>query len=64
MVKVPVGTIQLGCVVALAVGALGPGGSALTATIVAAEIQPDVVFLTVMLKVVLGDNPEKVMPLW
>ena len=37
---VPVGTVQVGCVVTEAVGAAGPPGATLTVRFVAAEIQP------------------------
>ena len=61
---VPVGIIQFGWTVTAGFGATGATGSGFTATIDAAEIHPEVVFFTVRLKVVFGDNPEKVLLLW
>ena len=49
MVIVPVGVVQVGCTVTLAVGCAGGAGMLFTVKGVAAEIQPVVVFCTVTL---------------
>jgi hypothetical protein len=46
---VPVGVVQVGCEVALAVGAAGAVGTGLITMLVAVLIHPVVVFLAVML---------------
>ena len=45
---VPVGNVQVGCTVVLAVGATGGLGIAFTVSVVAVEIQPVKLFFTVM----------------
>ena len=45
----PVGVVQVGCVVTEAVGVAGAAGRAFTVNAVVADTQPEVVFLTVTL---------------
>ena len=47
MMMVPVGTVQVGCMVTAAVGAAGAVDKAFTVKFVAELVQPFVIFLTV-----------------
>jgi hypothetical protein len=58
---VPVGVVQVGCTVMLAVGAAGFAGIGFTVRAVGIEIHPVELFRTVALKEP-GANPEKVVP--
>jgi hypothetical protein len=54
---VPVGVIQSGCAVTLAVGAAGPAGSGSTDTETGTDVQPETVLRTTIEYVALGAKP-------
>ena len=61
---VPVGTLQVGSTVTLAVGAEGAPGAGLTVKVVAAETHVGSVVLRTVTTYVLGDSPAKVNADW